>query len=116
MLFSDKPDARPIYADRREDAACQYLPYTAASVAAVMKAWQDGAAKAAVLGHVHPEFVSLSPDTIMLAEAQGLGINSWALLEEMTPQRHAAYLQLAEACEAEGVPFTVITDYIDAFR
>ncbi|MFN7113046.1 MAG: glycerophosphodiester phosphodiesterase [Alphaproteobacteria bacterium] len=116
MLFGDKPDARPIYADRRDDMTCQYLPYNAAALTAVMAAWQDSAAKGAVLGYAHPEFASLSPDTIMLAEGRGLGINSWALFEEMTPQRHGAYLQLAEACEAEGVPFSVITDYIDSFR
>jgi glycerophosphoryl diester phosphodiesterase len=116
MLFGDKPDARPIYADRRDDIACQYLPYTAPAAAAVMAAWQGGAAKGAVLGYAHPEFASLSPDTAMLAEAQGLGINSWALFEEMTPERHAAYLRLADACDAEGVFFSVITDYIGAFR
>lgn len=116
MLFGDKPDARPIYADRRDDVACQYLPYTAASVAAVIKAWQGRAVSGTVLGYAHPEFASLSPDTIMLAEAQGLGINSWALFEEMTPERHAAYLRLADACDAEGVVLSVITDYIDAFR
>lgn len=115
MLFSDKPDARPIYADQRENPACQYLPYTADSLEQVQKIWQARAAKSAVLGYVHPEFASLSPDTIMLAESAGMGINSWALFEEMTRKRHAAYLALGEACEAEGVPFTVITDFIDAF-
>ena len=52
----------------------------------------------------------------MLRKKHDVGINSWALFEEMTPARRAAYTRLADACQAEDVPFSVITDYIDAFR
>lgn len=116
MLFGEKAEPSPIYADRREDFTCRYQPYSPAALESVLQAWRDKAAQGAALSYVHPEFVTLTPDSIMMAQAQGLGINSWALFEEMTPARKAAYTRLAEICEAEGVPFTVITDYIDAFR
>lgn len=120
MLFGEKPESSPIYADRREDAACRYQPYHPAALEAVMAAWQgktaQGAAQGAALSYVHPEFATLTPDSIMMAQAHGLGINSWALFEEMTPARKAAYMRIHDICEAEGVPFTVITDYVYAFR
>ena len=116
MLFGDDPDPRSIYADRRDNPVCQYLPYTPAHTGIVTGLWREGAAKRAQLSYFHPEFNSITPDSIMLAERHDAGINSWALFEEMTPQRHAAYMTLADACHAEDVPFTVITDYIDAFR
>lgn len=116
MLFGEKPDPQPIYADRRDNPSCQYLPYNPAHCAIVTGLWGEGAAPRAELGYFHPEFASLNPDTIMLAEKHGAGINSWALFEDMTPQRRADYARLADACQAEDVPFSVITDYIDAFR
>lgn len=116
MLFGDKPDPRPIYTDRQDDPACQYLPYTGAYADRTMALWREGAARGVPLGYFHPEFASLTPDSVMLADRHAVGINSWALFEEMTPARHAAYMRLAEACQAEDVPLTVITDYIDAFR
>ncbi len=116
MLFNDKPDARPIYADRRDDLACQYMPYDAMHVAKVMELWGAQSGKGAVLGYFHPEFKTLNTDTVMLAEKYGVGINCWALFEQMTAARLDAYQRMAEACEAEGVPFSIITDYIRAFR
>lgn len=116
MLFNDKPDARPIYQDRRDDLACQYLPYDAAHVAKVMALWQAQSGKGAVMGYFHPEFKTLNTDTVMLAEQYGVGINCWALFEEMTALRLGEYQRMAAACEAEGVPFSIITDYIDTFR
>lgn len=116
MLFGEKSDPRPIYADRRDNPSCQYLPYNPAHTAIVKGLWGEGASAKSELGYFHPEFASLNPDTIMLADRHDAGINSWALFEEMTPARHAAYLRLADACQAEDVPFSVITDYIAAFR
>lgn len=116
MLFGDKPDARPIYADHRENPAYQYLPYDAAHAAIIMGLWRAGADGQARLGYFHPEYASLTADTVMLAEKHGAGINSWALFEEMTPTRRAGYDTLIDACEAEAVPLTIITDYIEAFR
>lgn len=116
MLFNDKPDARPIYADRRDDIACQYMPYDAMHVAKVMELWGAQSGKGAVMGYFHPEFKTLNADTVMLAEQYGVGINCWALFEEMNVGRFGEYQRMAEACEAEGVPFSIITDYIGAFR
>lgn len=116
MLFNDKPEAKPIYADRQDDITCQYLPYDDVHAAKVMSLWQAQAGKGVVLGYFHPEFATLTPDTVMLAEKHGVGINCWALFEEMNAERHAAYLRLAEACAAEGVSFSIITDYINRFR
>ena len=116
MLFGEKPDPRPIYADRRDNPSCQYLPFNPAHAAIVKGLWGEGASRTAELNYFHPEFASITPDTIMLADKHDAGINSWALFEEMTPERRAAYGRLADACQAEDVPFTVITDYIDAFR
>lgn len=116
MLFNDKPDARPIYANRHDDMACQYMPYDALHVQRLMTLWQDGRGTGAELGYFHPEFKTLNSDTVMLAEKYGMGINCWALFEALDAVRHAGYRQIAAACEAEGVPFSVITDYIDAFR
>lgn len=116
MLFGEKPDPRPIYADRRDNPSCQYLPYNPAHTAIVKGLWGEGASTKSELGYFHPEFASLTPDTIMLADRHDAGINSWALFEEMTSQRRADYTRLADACQAEDVPFSVITDYISAFR
>lgn len=116
ILFGEKPDPRPIYADRRDSPSCQYLPFNPAHTAIVKGLWGEGAASRAELGYFHPEFASITPDTIMLADRHDVGINSWALFEEMTAERRSAYARLADACQAEDVPFTVITDYIDAFR
>lgn len=116
MLFGEKPDPRPIYADHRDNPSCQYLPFNPAHTAIVKGLWGEGAAPRAELGYFHPEFASITPDTIMLADKHDVGINSWALFEEMTPARRMAYTRLADACQAEDVPFSVITDYIDAFR
>lgn len=116
MLFAEQKEARPIYADRQDDPACRYLPYSPAGVETVIREWQRLAAPGVRLGYFHPEFSSLTPESIALARQHGAGINSWALFEEMTPARRAAYERIAQACRAQDVPFTVITDYIDAFR
>lgn len=116
MLFAEKGEPQAIYADRPDAPSCQYLPYTPAHAAIVMGLWGEGAHNRARLGYFHPEFASITPDTIMLADKHEVGINSWALFEDMDDARRAAYLTLADACQAEDVPFTVITDYIDAFK
>jgi glycerophosphoryl diester phosphodiesterase len=116
MLFGEKPDARPIYADRQEDFRYQYLPFDEAHAARVVDTWKNEARAEAKLRYLHPEFRSLSPDSIMIADKYDMGINSWALFEEMTPARRQAYDTLAHACQAEDVPFSIITDYIGAFR
>lgn len=116
MLFAEQNERRPIYADRQDDPLCQYLPYRADEADMVMDVWAHNAPPSARLGYFHPEFASITSDTIAIAKRHGVGINSWALFEEMTPARHAAYLHMSEQCQTAGVPLTVITDYIDAFR
>lgn len=118
MLFAEPQDgeARPIYADHRDEFAYQYLPYTDAACHRAMQLWREDADPAARLTYFHPEFTTLSPDSILYADKHNTGINCWALFEEMTPARRAAYDRMAEACAAEDVPFTAITDYVEAFR
>ena len=115
LLFGEKPDARPIYADRQQSASCQYLPYDSAHVGMAMALWQNGAATGTELGYFHPEFQTIGADGVALADRHDKGLNTWALFEEMTAERRVAYTRLADACQAEDVELTVITDYIAAF-
>lgn len=115
MLFAEKDETAAIYADHQAELPYQYLPFDADHAGQVMARWQASAAPAAKLSYFHPEFQTITAAGIELAKQHKAGLNSWALFEEMTPERRAAYDSLQGNCTAAGVMLTVITDYAEAF-
>lgn len=116
MLFADRPESRPIYADRQDDIECRYLPFDVTHIDRVFGIWQEKAQGAAKLSYLHPEIATMNADTIGAAAGRGCGINCWALFEEFDQARADLYLNKASACQKAGVPFTIITDYIPALQ
>ena len=116
MLFAEKPEARAIYADHADDRRYQYLPFDPATVQEVQDIWVAEAQKAARLAYVHPEVQTINPQMIPLIQRAGMGINCWALFETLTPERQQTYRDMLDMCQQNGVPMTIITDYIDPIR
>lgn len=116
MLFAEKPEARAIYADRGDDMAFQYLPFAPDFIGRVFSRWRQGAAPEAALKYLHPEAMTITPAALAACRDSGAGINCWAIFEELTPERRQYYLDLAARCAAQGVPLTIITDYIPEMK
>ena len=117
MLFGEHDEGRPpIYADYIDDAAYQYLPFNNQSIDQVLEMWKEKAHPNAALAYLHPEIRNVTVDKICHAAQKKLGLNTWANNESLTPDRLQHYRNIITACAKEGVPLTIITDYIDAFR
>jgi glycerophosphoryl diester phosphodiesterase len=116
MLFAEKPEARGIYADRTEDASFQYLPFNKPCIDRVFSIWGEEAAKGTKLGYVHPEVMTVTPETLQVTAAHGAGLNCWAIFEEFTPERRQKYLDVVDQCKQANVPLTVITDYVPEMK
>lgn len=115
MLFAEKEGAAAIYADHQAELPYQYLPYDARSAAEVVSRWRAQAAPAARLSYFHPEFQTITQEGVQLAAQHGMGLNCWALFEDMTPERRQGYARLQTECDQAAVALSVITDYADAF-
>lgn len=116
MLFAEKPEPRAIYADRGDDMAFQYLPFTPDFIGGVFGRWQRDAAPGVPLKYLHPEVMTISPAALTACHGKGVGINCWAIFEELAPERQQHYLALVARCDAAGVPLTIITDYIPEMK
>jgi glycerophosphoryl diester phosphodiesterase len=116
MLFADRGEVRGIYADRRDDMRYQYLQFDPPSVGAVCGLWSQEAHRDARLDYLHPEILTLTEAMLAVAATRKMGVNAWALFEELTPERAALYTRLAAAAEEKGVALTVITDYLPEMR
>jgi glycerophosphoryl diester phosphodiesterase len=116
MLFGEKPEPRAIYADHQDDRRYQYLPFNPAQIDFVVNSWKEEANPKAKLGYLHPEVATITSDTIANAAQYGLGINCWALFEEIDSQRRAMYDVLLGKMKENHIPFSIITDYLDEFN
>lgn len=113
MLFAERTEGRPIYADHQDDFRYRYLVFNAAEFKKMQDIWQAEADRAAKLSFVHPEIVTVTPDMMRVTGEAKMGMNAWALFEELTDARKALYRQVKAEATQQNVPFTVITDYID---
>lgn len=116
MLFSEKSDLAAIYADHQDDLRYSYMPFQAEHIDAVYQTWQTAAHPDAALQYVHPEILTVSPDTIRHIVQYGMGINSWALFETLNEDRQTVYQKAVQLAAQYNVPFTVITDYLDDMK
>lgn len=116
MLFGERAETAPIYSDHHEDLRYHYLDFSDSTIDVVLDTWKKEANSRAHLAYVHPETDTITLDLIKSVSRHGLGINAWSLFEKMTADRRARYDRLAENAAAQGVPLTVITDYIEALQ
>lgn len=115
MLFAERDEMRPIYADHQDDFKFRYLPFISNMIDMVDDTWKEEAHPEAVLSYMHPEIDTITQDTIQICSKQGFGINCWALFEHMTPERLELYKRTQKVMDEQNVPFTIITDYLDTF-
>jgi glycerophosphoryl diester phosphodiesterase len=116
MLFSPRPHPHPIYTDRWDDPACTYLPFTGEAIAQTLSLWARDVGTSARLGYVHGEAAAIGPEHIAAAARHGVGINSWGLFEALDDARAALYRRLVAECAAQGVGYTIMTDYLPEMR
>jgi glycerophosphoryl diester phosphodiesterase len=117
MLFAEQGEVKPIYADHREDFRYQYLQFDHSSVLHVQDTWKAEAHKDAKLGYMHPEILTVTKQKIDVMGKRGLGINAWALFENIKEEgRLDLYKRLAKHAVEKDVPFTVITDYLPEMK
>lgn len=116
MLFAEKPEARGIYADHQDDFHYQYLPFETKYVDMVLASWKTHANPDAILGYVHPEIMTITPDKVDAMHKRNLGINCWALFEEFNQNRTGYYRDITRHAAQSDVPFTIITDYLPEMK
>lgn len=115
MLFSEKSERAPIYANYQEEFNYQYLPFNEGVLGEVFQVWSREVTSSAGLSFVHPEVMTIADQMIENVAQRRLGINSWALFEKMDSLRAQHYLNLLRECTKRQVPLTVITDYLSDF-
>lgn len=116
MLFAERGEVKNIYADHQGDAPYQYLQFNAETVDFVLNEWRTQACAGVDLGYMHPEILTISHAMIDRVKQDGLGINCWALFEQLDAPRAEIYKDVAVYCDQQKVPFTVITDYLAGIK
>lgn len=112
MLYAERTESRPIYADHQDDLRYCYVPFDEKHVMRVHQTWKEKAHSGAVLGFAHPEVATITDAQIEMAARYGIGLNSWSVFETLDEDRLALYRHLIAATARRGVPYTAITDYI----
>lgn len=116
MLFSPRPEPRSIYADHQDDPAYTYLPFTREAIAQTLNLWAREVGTGARLGYLHAEVATIGPEHLAAAASEGIGINSWGLFERLSDERVALYRRLVAECAAQGIRYSIMTDYLPEMR
>ena len=96
-------EQRPIYDTGCPDTSV-YMQFTAANILEALHR--------ADIQYVHPCIDSLHDDAVALCAAHSLGINTWALCEEVPGKSQESIRQAISLCQAHGVPLGLITDFV----
>lgn len=116
MLFSEKDQPRGIYRNHTDDFRYQYLPFKTDSIRQVLEQWQKAAHPSARLEYLHPEIMTVTPDIIYNIAQMNLGLNVWALFEQLDAARLDYYRNIMECTAKSGVALTIITDYLPEMK
>jgi glycerophosphoryl diester phosphodiesterase len=116
MLFQEGAATRSIYSANEGDLRFMYLPFERNYVDYATYTFTAAVGNKAVLGYVHPEVSTLATDDLVYLTEMALGVNCWALFEELTEERIEVYRQLTKVARQRRARLGIITDYLVELR